>query len=874
MGNLTDLRATRVARGGIRSALLAGVAGAGLFALTGTAQAQDAAGDAATPDAAEAEGDTIIVLARRQEETLQEVPVTVTVLSGDTLEKYGVDQVADVVSRVPTLNVQVGGSGSGGQLSLRGVGSSNISASFDSAVAFDFDGVQVSTMRLVQAGFFDTQQIDILKGPQSLFFGKSASAGVFSIRSADPTSTWEVGGKVSYEFEEEGWTVGGYISGPISDTFGIRLAAQYNDIEEYVPLQDGTPSVHFPARGTKNFVGRLTLDWEPTDNFDANFKVQYVRNENDGAIGHSDIFCGANGVADPVFLLQGLVAIPAGNDCDIDDGRYFLPDVAPALAAQVPPVSDAEGFGGVPFGETDLIFSRLKFNVGLADNLTLTATSGYVDLDAIDVDSYSYVGVSPAFSPLLDAVVNPGIVAGGGMPIDLATFWSGAFDPSFAVPALLATNAPGTPQGVGASDPRNTLEQYTQELRLTSDNGGMFNFMVGAFYEWREFGFDTAQQAVNISLIAPDPVTGNTFDYRKIHTTKTEAWSVFGSVILDLTDRLELSGGVRYTDESKTNTIDIPYVHTFLSAGPAFIGSGFFSGPIEFSDTNWSPEATIKYQVSDDVNVFASFKTGFKSGGIDNSALPSASLLGFQDPDPAVRQAVADGLIYESETAIGGELGIKSQFAGRSFTLNATAYYYVFDDLQVQNFDAVAIQFQTLNAGEVTTKGVDIGWGWITPVEGLNLSGNLSWLNAEFSDTFIAGLGQDLDGRDVARAPEWAGNIAIDWTIPMNDSFELNFSGNANYSDSYFTNEDTLTDFIQDSYVTLDASISVGHPDGKWRVALVGVNLTDEIWVNTSGGRPFLSPGGAGGLGLPLGDDLVVTQNRGRQVFVETSFRF
>ena len=151
-------------RGGslLRHSLLGGVACLALAGLSGTALAQDA-----ETGAQEAEEDfgsnVILVQARKQTETLQEVPVTVTVIGGETLDKYGVDQVAEVVSRVPTLNVQVGGSGSGGQLSLRGVGSSNISASFDSAVAFDFDGVQVSTMRLVQAGFFDTAQIDVLK---------------------------------------------------------------------------------------------------------------------------------------------------------------------------------------------------------------------------------------------------------------------------------------------------------------------------------------------------------------------------------------------------------------------------------------------------------------------------------------------------------------------------------------------------------------------------------------------------------------------------------------------------------------------------------------------------------------------------------------
>ena len=89
-----------------------------------------------------------------------------------------------------------------------------------------------------------------------------------------------------------------------------------------------------------------------------------------------------------------------------------------------------------------------------------------------------------------------------------------------------------------------------------------------------------------------------------------------------------------------------------------------------------------------------------------------------------------------------------AECSDRTVTLNATAYYYVFDDLQVQNFDAVAIQFQTLNAGEVTSQGVDLEFGWRTPVEGLDLSANLSYLDAEFTDTFLTGIGADLDFGD------------------------------------------------------------------------------------------------------------------------------
>ena len=817
---MNTLRARNVSGAGhsrLRTALLCGAALGGVAALPSAAHAQDAEANATQGD--EFGERVIVVQARRQNETLQEVPVTVTAIGGETLQRYNVDQVADITSRVPTLNVQVGGSGSGGQLSLRGVGSSNISAAFDSAVAFEYDGVVVSTMRLVQAGFFDVEQIDVLRGPQSLFFGKSATAGVLSLRSANPTPNWEVGMRASYEFEEKGYLLNGYISGPLSDTLGIRVAAQFNDIDEFQLMQPNTPAVN-QERGLTDFIGRVTLDWQPSDMFRANLKVQYTKNENDGAIGTAEVFCGANGVADPVVLLGGAITIPAGYDCNAFDQRYYLTDAAPPLAGPVPGDSPANGRGGVPFGETEVWFGRLQFDLDLSDTLTLTSVTGLLNMDAIDYDIYAYGGFLPG------------------------------------------PNGTRLPGGAGASDPINTLEQYSQELRLASDFDGSFNFMLGAFYEDRTFVFDTAQQGVNISFLGPDPVTGFTYDWDKIHTTKTEALSFFGSVMFDITDKLELSGGVRWTDETKIQTISVPYVHTFLQ-GPGFVAPGFFSGPIRFEDDNFSPEVTLRYQANDDLNFFASYKTGFKSGGIDNSALPSNSL------SAAAASGDFSSLIFQSEEAEGGEIGFKSQWAGRTFTLNATAYYYVFTDLQVQNFNAVTVQFVTSNAGELTTKGVDLEARWITPLEGLNLSANLSYLDAEYTDTFIQpdgiGGGLDLNGRRGSQAPEWAGNFAADWTIPISDNLELFLSGNVAYNDGYITDEATLTDYVQPSFWTIDSNVSIGHPDGNWKLSLIATNLTDEIFVITSGGRPFLPVGG---------DDLILTQNRGRQVFAEISFRF
>jgi iron complex outermembrane receptor protein len=736
----------------------------------------------------------------------------------------------------------------GPEPSLRGVGSSNISASFDSAVAFDFDGVQVSTMRMVQAGFFDVEQIDVLKGPQSLFFGKSASAGVLSLRSANPTKKWEVAGKASYEFEEDAYLVGGHISGPLSDTLGIRVAAQYSDAKKFVTIQPGIAAVN-RDRGLRDFVGRLTLQWEPVDNFKANFKFNYVTNRNDGAVAQTDTNCGPNGRADEIVLLGGAVAIPSGANCNDHDNYYAISDPSPTQTVKFPSGSGAEGiYPGHPFGKTDIIMTRLRWDLDLMPHLTLTSVSGFLNLKAVDFDSYSYVGVGPAFNP-------------NGISLALIA------------PALAANNAPGSAMGVGSSDPVNKTRQFTQELRLASDFDSKLNFMLGAFYEWREIDFNTSQMAVNFSIIRPDVPTGVSYDWFKKHKTKTDTVSIFGSAKLDLTDRLELAGGLRWTKENKVNTISVPYVNAALAAGPAFIDPGFFSGPIRFHDSNVSPEVSLRYKASDDINLYAAYKTGFKSGGIDNSALPSNSL------SAAALSGDFSSLIYKSEIGKGGEVGIKSQFANRTLTLNASAFYYRFTDLQIQVFNAVAVQFVTKNAGQLTTKGFDLEFGWRTPVEGLRLSSSLAYTDATFTKDFFGTTGQNLKGRRVARAPEFAGNVAFDLAVPVGDALQFGMNGNMQWVSSYFTNNDRLTDLKQPSYVTFDGSISIGDPKGAWKLSLVGVNLTNKIYTITSGGRPFLAPpGGYGTPGtatyVPAGDDLAVSQNRGRQVFVEASFKF
>ena len=164
------------------------------------------------------------------------------------------------------------------------------------------------------------------------------------------------------------------------------------------------------------------------------------------------------------------------------------------------------------------------------------------------------------------------------------------------------------------------------------------------------------------------------------------------------------------------------------------------------------------------------------------------------------------------------------------------------------------------------SRGGDIDLSWRSPVDGLTLAAAIAYTNAKFTKTYISNTGVDLDGRAAPRAPKWSGNISFDWTLPMSNNLDLNLFGLANYSGSYFADATSFDDYVQNEYVTLDANISIGSPDDSWRVSLIGNNLTDKIYVNQASGRPFRQAG--------VGDDLALTQNRGRQVFVELAVKY
>jgi iron complex outermembrane receptor protein len=767
--------------------------------------------------------DEIVVEARKKEESLQDVPVTVAAFDEAHIDTYQIDTFAEIADFVPNMRVQNGGSGSGGTIILRGVSTSAISAAFDSAVSFNIDGIQSNTMRLVNSSFLDMAAVEVLKGPQALYFGKSSSAGVVSIRSGDPTEEFMAKGLVSYEFEEKGVVTEGVVAGPITDTIGGRYAIKFMNRDEIMKMEPDTVN-GAKDRGEKTLDMRATLTWDPTDSWSSNLKGMWSQYENDGAILFSDQLC--QGTSPQDRLYGGGMVLPGFYDCNAFDQLYHFGNQNAVEAANIP-----DNRGGVPFEEQDVILISLASTWDLdvmGRDATVSFVSGYYDLDNSQNDCFGYGS-----------------------------------------------------NGIGCNLADNTTKSWSQEVRYESSVNDNIDFLAGAYFQKRYINFKPWQHAAGISLVAPDPITGFTSDYRKEHRTENETYSLFGSVSVRPVERLEMSGGLRYTREEKANRIDLPYMHLFLQLG-GFLPSGFAATGLKFADDNLSPEFTGTYKlvdgdgddhtflgglgIFDDLNVYAAYKTGFKSGGIDNSALPTSSL------GAAAVSGDFSSLIFKSETAKGWEAGIKSQMFDNTVRLNVSYFNYDYKDLQVQTFDAIAIQFTTSNANSMKTEGAELDMLWATPLEGLDLRGALAWTDARLTDDFTAPGFMSLAGTRLVGSSEWSGNIGgtYEYQIP-NTELVLGAAGTAHFTSDYLTGN-PATSMKQDNFWRGDVVASLGDIEGMWKLALIAQNVTDKIYTVTQGPIPFSDPTSGGTTNGQ--QDQILQQNRGRMLSIELSAAF
>jgi outer membrane receptor protein involved in Fe transport len=820
-----------------RSILLASSILCAAGIVPGAALAQDSAAAEAQPAAG---GLTeIVVTARKREETVQDVPVAVTAFSEQLILDRDITSVEKIAAIAPNFSVGRASNGSGAQLTMRGIGSSSTSIGIEQSVAVVVDGAYYGQGRVINEGFFDLQRVEVLKGPQALFFGKNATAGVLSFTTNDPGPEAEFILRAGYEFNAEQYRVEGIASVPLGESAGIRLALRYSKMEGglYDNIQinrpyttfdvvdlgaggDGDPIVSTATPvtsdqpGEEEFLGRVTLKVEPSDRLTINLKGSYNFNSTaNSSWNYVPFACGqANG-------LSQLTGLPCAADF-ITRQNNLPTDIAASF-----PLARADGR---PFNRYESV-----------------AINGAVDWEG---DNF-----------VISSITN--------------YQWN---NNQFMCVCDFQT---GNNTGTWATED-TTWEAFSQELRLRTTLDGPFNVMIGALYQdtRRDFNQFIMFAGLRNSAAAPENVFLAT---TKDSFTDGKTLSLFGQVTFAITPELELAAGGRYTDESKDSFFTQPYNNpalTFIFRDQlAADGLGEVVAAQDFED--FAPEVTLSYKPSADLLVFAAYKTGYKSGGFSNGGINSAF-----SADPF------GDLTFAPETVEGFELGVKSTLADNQLRLNLTLFTYDYSDLQVDFFNSPIFAFQTLTA-DARTRGVEVDFEYAPfALAGLNLRGSINYTDAQYTDfpgapcyagqtisegcTLIGGISarQDLTGARLSVAPEWTGTLGAAYTAPLGDSFELGLNVDARYSDSYIASGFGNPLSLQDSYVTLDAGVRFGAVDGNWQLAVIGKNLTNEFFITGVVDGP--STGSGTGTAVGTRADQLGFGNLPRTVMVEFTKRF
>jgi iron complex outermembrane receptor protein len=790
----------------------------GASAAVPTATTAAPASDAAAAPAMSA-GD-IVVTARQRNERLIDVPVAVTAIGAADIARYGANSLQDIAQMAPQVTIAKQASGSGSSFVIRGIGSSTLDTGFDQSVSINVDGLQNSRGRSLQQSYFDIAQVEILKGPQALFFGKNSPAGVISVTSANPTRDFSAGGHLGYDFVAHEIQGEGYVSVPITPTFGARFAASIDHSRgwmENVPrsLSQTEPGSGLPLRPAdkwgpreRDYAGRLTLAWNPSTEFSANLKVTSGISKDNGEGTNGEIvFCGTPGVVRD----GGTGQIDPYADC-AKNRKVSSTDLPPEVVKGV-----VDGNNGKSFSRYVPIIASLTANWN-PDNVKITSVTGY----------YQYH---------LD---------------------------------YFATNFAKTIYDTNFGSQREHYRQFSQEVRALTTFDSPLNFLVGAYFEDTRLG---NQQSFRIADLPADPISGEYTSISKGGTLKGRTYSLFGQAIYKLADNLELAGGVRWTREQKDVTQQNTYVASALAAVfPAGIPYGG-----KYKDDNFSPEATITWHPSNRTTLYAAYKTGYKSGGFGLPALlPAGTATSDFSFGP---ETVKGGEVGAKGEFLGGRLTVNSavylyDYKGLQVDIfdGTKITYQIFNAGAARSYGA-ELDARFAATREISLRGA-LGYNHSRYTEYSSACSGGQTIAEGCNSRLVDGAftRQDLAGAPTVRAPDWSGSIGVSYDRAVSDDMKIGLSTDVSGTSKYFFSETEGPGTLQKGYFKIDAALRLYRDDNHWSLALIGKNLTDHYIINGGSDRPGSGSGTGTNNGVPA--DILGYIDRPREIMLQVGFKF
>lgn len=781
-----------------------------LAALTSVAYAQTPAGPGENPttgpipqDEEINTVDEIVVTAQRREQSLQDVPVVVTAISEQMLEDAGIRDIKDLQLLTPGLVVTSTTSEVVTTARIRGVGTVGDNPGLESSVGVTIDGVYRPRNGVGFNDLGEISRVEVLKGPQGTLFGRNTSAGVINVITEAPTFDFGLEAEATVgNYGQRG--VAGSVTGALNRqrTLAGRLFAARRVRDGFYDVRTGEgPRTETEDQNQDFYTVRGQLLYDFSDDARLRIIADFTERDEDCCVA--------------VQVRTG----PTGA-------------IVNALATDEGVFSPARPFDRVAFS-----------NRGTEQRIEDAGVSAEIN---VDFDLFGQEATLTSISAYRSWDSENGQ------------------DSDFTTADILYRPADGT-----FAQQFNTL---TQEVRVGGTAGrvdylfgGFFasedltrndRFLAGADYEpYLGLILSGGTNPAQVSAITGLPFgtnfpTGTGFLDR--YSQDTRSLAVFTHNIIDITDRLDVTLGIRYTAEEKillsrfTNSDNgracaaaqarAPFLPVAARGAIPVICLPFFNNNFnnrqtvqEREENEFTGTGKLSFRPNDDLLLYLSYARGYKAGGFNLDRSISANGL----PTGAPGLAAVTNTSFPAEFVDSYEAGFKSTLLDGQFLLNATAFHQIFENFQLNTFLGTTFVVEAIP--EVTSTGVDADFIYLTPVDGLSLQGGITYANTEYSEFTAADLSnparfqqlQLLPGQRLSFAPEFSGVGSVSYEREFGGLTARFFLG-AKYTSEYNTGSDLLPFKVQEAFTLVNGRVGLGTADDRIRVELFAQNLTDE----------------------------------------------
>ncbi|GAB3270241.1 TonB-dependent receptor [Parahaliea aestuarii] len=706
----------------------------------------------------------VVVTAQKRSESLEDVPISMAVMSSDAMNKTGVRQMRELAEFVPNVTLS-SGNDNNTAVRIRGVGANTRNIGFDTRVGMYLDGVYLGQSPAQNMDILDLERVEIARGPQGTLFGKNTVAGAINLITARPDQEFMTELRGEYG-NYNSHRVSAIVNTPLTDSLAARFSVSDNHRDGYI--DNITTGTEFNERDGTSFRGQLRYE---TDRLDFNLAADYLESERVSFMGEAQTDWSGTVYPDPLAPKRFEIS----NNVDNYEEREIW------------------GISGT-------------LDLELGNDYSLRSITAYRDTESDRIQDTDHSAID-----------------------------------------IIRVDFP------------DQYEQWSQEFQLISPAGERLQYVAGLYlYDeqaktQRSSTLGSETGTLFAVLAPPLAPFGDQFTESQVGTggqVDTESWAVFLNGTYDLTDRLTLGFGARYTDEKKTvdytiagdvvmvgGVVPVTVAQLFgVAAGPIVDGQTVAVYEDDKSYNDFSPTVSLTYAISDNSNIYLRYSSAFKAGGFNVDFVP--------------QQVFDNGLDFDPETVDAYEIGYKGTALDDKLRFALSAFQMDFEDYQLNQFVDLGNNISAItirNAAEVQSRGFEAEATWYATPE-LLLQGAVGYNKAEFEDfpgggsaRNPAGLGADLSGNTLPMAPEWSAAFTAQYNYPIASlGADLVTRVDWSYTDAAFTTEDNIKVSTPggsipygyvDSYDILNARVGL-EDMGKWSVYLWARNLLDEEYFD------------------------------------------